>query len=495
MTAALLVIGARVAFVRVSAAGSVDHFYWILAARAYRAQRGFPVRIEGKYLLEDERQTYPPGFGLFLALFPETILRGPVSVWIVVALDAVTLAALLVAASALGVGAWGLVALVAVYGFAPVLVAYNTQLTSRGLGNLFLVVKLLSEAAAVASDGVTAAALWSVAIFASALVILTHKMTTQFMVALWPFWALVLGSLTAALSPILGLMLATAVTGLAFQRMQWSTHLDIVRFWDKHWRSMGVHPFHRSPIYGNPAAPAPGAFHQPGVAGMRRHAILAAAYLPAAWLLPLTPLFAAAPPAWIVTWLLVALAAALATLFLPRLKCLGGGQLYLFNAVAPAALWWAFLVATPTAPVLFIFLVATIATAGSLALGWHRRSGVRSEPDGGLAAAIEALSCRPRAHVAAFPMTAAERIAFETPHAVLWGGHGFGLDRLEPYFPVCREPLSTALPRDGVTLVLVDTRWWPDGEAALAREFPTARMSSFGTWRLAELSAVEGTVA
>ena len=208
---ALLVAAVRFAFVFVSRVGAVDHHYWILAACAYRAQRGFPVRIEGKYLLEDERQTYPPGFGLFLALFPETFLRvlpacGSSSLW--------TLRrsrCSLIAASVLGVGAWGLVALVAVYGLAPVLVAYNTQLTSRGLGNLFLVVKLLAEAAAVASDGVSALAFWLVAVVATALVILTHKMTTQFMLALWPIWALALGSAVAATVPLLGLV--SRITG------------------------------------------------------------------------------------------------------------------------------------------------------------------------------------------------------------------------------------------------------------------------------------------
>ena len=84
--------------------------------------------------------------------------------WIVVAVDAATLGTLVATTAALGIDAWGLVVLVAVYGLAPVLVAYNTQLTSRGLGNLFLVVKLLAEAAAVSSHGIVAVALWSVAV-------------------------------------------------------------------------------------------------------------------------------------------------------------------------------------------------------------------------------------------------------------------------------------------------------------------------------------------
>ena len=37
----------RLMFIRASSAGAVDHHYWILAARAYRDQRGFPVAHRG----------------------------------------------------------------------------------------------------------------------------------------------------------------------------------------------------------------------------------------------------------------------------------------------------------------------------------------------------------------------------------------------------------------------------------------------------------------
>ena len=174
--------------------------------------------------------------------------------------------------------------------------------------------------------------------------------------------------------PVFGLVLASLLTGVAYQRLQWSAHAEIVAFWNRNWRFLGVHAFRQSPIYGDPSQPAPGAFHQPGLGGVRRHIILAVGYLPAAWLLPLTFAFAPAPPAWLAAWLLTALAVTLAALLVPPLKCLGGGQLYLFNAVAPAALWWALLLSSPTAPVLMLSAAAAIATAGSLALGWRRRT-------------------------------------------------------------------------------------------------------------------------
>ena len=42
---------------------------WTLVAAAYRQQRRLPVRLGGKYLLEDDEQGYPPLFGIVLGLW------------------------------------------------------------------------------------------------------------------------------------------------------------------------------------------------------------------------------------------------------------------------------------------------------------------------------------------------------------------------------------------------------------------------------------------
>lgn len=484
-----LVAAVRAAFLSGSRHGAVDHHYWILAARAYRTQRGLPVRIDGKYLLEDARQAYPPGFGAFLALFPERLLRSSRSAWLMVAVDAATLVPLLAAAAALALPPWSLAVITAVHGLAPVLAAYNTQLASRGLGNLALVVALLAQVAAVSTAGPVAPLLWLIAIAATGCVILTHKMTTQLMVALWPAWALALGSWWAALVPPLGLAAAIAVTGPSFQRLQWRAHGEIVAFWHRNWRFLGAHPFRQSPLYGDAARPGPTAFHQPGLAGVVRHLLLAFGYLPAGWLLPATLLFAPAPPPWIMAWLGVTLVVCLATLIVPPLKCLGGGHLYLFNAVPPAALWWAMLLAAPSGAIVALFVLALALTAVSLAAGWRRRS--RRDAVDTLAPLVAHLAALPPARVAVFPVTAAERIALETPHAVFWGGHGLGFPTLEPYFPVFREPIGTAMRRHRIDLVALDTTWWPEGLAVLARELGDQAPERLGRWHVYRVYPVE----
>lgn len=482
LAAVVLAAAARIAFLRVSLGSAVDHFYWTLAARAYRTRTGLPVRIPGKFLLEDERQAYPPGFGVLMAALPDRILTSPRGAGaFVVGVDVVTLALLLAAAFALGIGPAGLVAVLLVYGLAPVLVAYNTQLTSRGVGNLLLTVSLLLQAgAAAASDGSAALATASalLGVVALAATILTHKMTTQFAIVLWPAWILALAPLgpagvwIAALSPPLALLAATAATGRAFQLLQWRAHWDIVSFWHRNWKYLGAHQFRQSPLYGDAERRAPGAFHAEGLVGVRRHLALVAGYLPVALPLPATLLLVPPPPAFVIAWCAAAYVAALATLLVGPLRCLGGGHLYLFNAVPAAALWWGWTLSHEQAGLAgwLLFGVGMILTLASLAAGLHKRRGRRGATGDDFDALLARLAELSPTRIAAFPVTATERIALETPHAVFWGGHGLGFRKLEPYWPVMRERLGPSLRAWGITHAVLDASWWPEGEAVFAAE-------------------------
>lgn len=487
VAAAFIIMVVRAVFVRQSMTSAVDHWYWLLAAKAYREQRRLPVRIPGKYLLEDETQAYPPGFGWFLAWFPESFLRSGSGVVLVVIVDIAICIILCAAALALGLGAVGMLAVVIVYGSAPVLVAYNAQMTSRGLGTLFLVVKMLAEVAATATDGPTAALLWALAIAAAAAVILTHKMTTQFMIALWPVWPFALsgdGSMAmVALVPLAGLAVAAVVTGPSFQIYQWRAHADIVAFWHRNRDLLGAHAFDHSPVYGDPARAAETTFHKPGLAGWLAHARLVFGYAPVLALAPLTTLFAAAPPTWVWVWMLGAYAVAAVTLYVPALRCFGGGHLYVFSAVPAGALWWADALASGGTEVIAIFTFGVALTAVALATGWRRRALRRPVPDRALSDVIAAIGAAPPTRVAVFPLTAAERVAYETHHAVLWGGHGYGFRRVEPIFPVVRERIGAVLALHETAMLLIDARWWPGADAMIAREFAGAEVRVFGDWR------------
>jgi hypothetical protein len=187
---AVLAITARISIGRVAAAsGRVDNYYWLLAARAYRTQRGLPVRIPGKYLLEDEEQGYPPLFGMLLGRWHLDRL----GIWAVLLLEVAQMAMLAVVMSAFNAPGITVVLALALYGAAPLLVTYNNQLNPRILGDVLLFALMAAEAYAVfLADGAVVILLWGLASMLTALVVMTHKMTLQlYVVLLLPrCWAL-----------------------------------------------------------------------------------------------------------------------------------------------------------------------------------------------------------------------------------------------------------------------------------------------------------------
>jgi len=452
----------------------VDHYYWILAARAYRNRDGLPAVIKDKYLLEDERQYYPPGFGVFLALFPETFLKNKASISVVWLLDLITLGVVLTAANTIGLTLPSLAAMALLFGTAPVLVAYNTQLTSRVMGNLFLTVSLLAQAGAASTDSAFLALVGAVAFGAT---ICTHKMCTQFGLAIWPVWPFALmpmgpnGFWIGLLTAPVGLLFSTLFTGSKFQIMQWRAHWDIITFWSRNWQFLGAHQFLHSPIYGNPQNIS-GRFHEGGVKGAWRHLLRIISYLPLALPLPLTLPFVPSPPLFIIVWLVMAYLLAFATCLIPALRGLGAGHLYVYNAVAPTALWWGWVFSRGGSSWTGweLFALGITLTCVSLFSGYRVRKTQKLPSEKNKKEIISFLNSMPKTRIAVFPFTLTERVAFETPHEVFWGGHGLGFRTLEPLWPVMCKPIGNTLREWGVSHAILDSEWWPEGKKTFCEE-------------------------
>lgn len=480
---ALTAIVSRVAVGRAAMhSGRVDHYYWILAAQAYRTQRGLPVRIEGKYLMEDEAQAYPPLFGWLLA-------RGGfdrfdiASVWI---LEAMQLGVLTACMAALRAPLPAIVLAAAAYSAVPVLVSYNTQLNARVLGDLFLFSLLASEVMAVFSANAqgTRLALWSIACALTALVIMTHKMTLQLYVLLLPVWAFVLRTPLPLVTFAAGAALYVMIVGPRFARFQFRAHQEIVGFWHRHWRHLGAHQFHDSPIYAETLSRCPTCFHQPGLRGLLKYGRLVVSYAPATVVLPVASIVSGSwPPTWLLVWLGGVYVVALATLIVPQLRSLGGGHLYVFNGAAVGAWYVAWLPDVPST--VGVLAAGSILNAFSLFMAWRiirRRPMTRDES---FQHALSVLATLPKGRVAVFPLQNAEAVAASTHHAVLWGGHGYGFSRLEGFFPVLREPLAKYLREYEINWVLWDDQYWPAGLRRLGIE-GVINAQTFGHWRLAE---------
>ncbi|HEY3044886.1 MAG TPA: hypothetical protein VGJ39_12715 [Vicinamibacterales bacterium] len=483
----VLAVVSRVLMARAAAgSGKVDHYYWMLAAQAYRTQRGLPVRLEGKYLLEDEAQAYPPLFGFLLGRW-HLDRWGIGAVW---ALELVQLGVLVILLGAFGAPLAAIALAVTVYSAAPVLVMYDTQLNSRILGEVLLFTLMAAEACAVfvAQAPAGQILLWSAAAALTALVIMTHKMTLQLQMALLLPWSFVLGTMWPLLAFLCGVALFFGIVGRPFAIYQLRTHWDIVRFWNRNWRRLGGHQFRDSPIYGTPYTGRSTYFHQPGLRGIAKHFRVVLSYAPFNLVLPFASLATGWwPPPWLLLWLAAIYIWALATLFVPPLKCFGGGHLYVFNAVAPGACYVAWL--PDTAVATRILTVGVILTAVSLAAAWRivrNRSATRDQM---FQQVVSALAVQPKGRVAVFPLQSAEAVAWSTHHAVLWGGHGYGFSRLEGFFPVLTEPLTKFLDKYEIGWVLWDERYWVGGVEKLTTEGMRLKSeAAFGHWRLVGLT-------
>jgi hypothetical protein len=135
-------------------------------------------------------------------------------------------------------------------------------------------------------------------------------------------------------------------------------------------------------------------------------------------------------------------------------------------------------------------MLTLAATAAALALGWRQRQARRIETEDGFVQLIERLRALPGQRLATLPLTAAEPIAGETHHAVMWGGHGYGFDRLEPVFPRLTRPLGETFARYAIDRLVWSKAWWPEAEAVLSREFRLADIEAYGAWRVARIEGL-----
>ena len=479
---------ARVAISLAASSSAVDQYYWNLAAKAYRDQRVLPVRIVGKYLMESEEQAYPPLFGILLGRLQNLGLHKHATLLIELA-EVLMLAGLM---GIIGLPWSGILLACAFYLSAPILVIYNSQLTPRILGDFFLFFAMGLQVIATLSDVSTIIqmCLWVMSSVALAMMFMSHKMTYQLHFVLIVFWAFALKSLEVIFATFGGIFLYLIFLGIGFAKLQLRAHMEIVCFWARNWKNLEAHQFNSSHLYGGGHLLAGHRFHLFGWPGIRKHVLNVIGYSPAAVFLPICSFVSGIlPPDWVLIWFGVTYAWVFLTLFISPLKCLGGGHLYVFNAIAPCALYIAYL---PQTPQVFLCLAgATILTVIALLIGLHTVKNRPTSRSKDFDQALKSLQSQPQSRVAVFPLQAAEPVAALTKHAVLWGGHGLDFHLLEGFFPVLSKPINEFFKKYQIEWVLWDTEYWPNGllvistECKISRHEPT---KSFGKWRLLRLN-------
>lgn len=480
----------------------VDHWFWKGYIQEYRRNRRFPPVLP-QYVL-DEAQWYPPAFPLLMAALPTAIFER-YSSQIAILIDLARMVLLLAVASWQTDGNWTVILIAgAVYATTPIQISYNVQLNPRGVGAIMLDA-LLMGLLWIRQAGPPSAHV--AVLLLGGLILLTHKMTTQLL------WFLLLG--TAAIYrrwEILLLIPATIAVAIVISRGFYinvlRAHWDIVSFWARNWRWIGADPIRESPIYGNGRYERPKKLHKSGMRGVLWHCFILFGFNPAAWiscLLIYERLFVESAmliyPTPILVWVLLTCAFACLTAFVPVLKCIGPGYLYVYNTSLLVSLVLGLTFEFTKAPQLSTTLIMLAMGLNLVGVALYYRQVLRDKRtrvDDDLKTMLGELRDLPRGVVMCIPSHWSEVVAYKTGQAVLWGAHGYGFRRLEPTWPRLLLPIREIVRRYGVRYLLtMDEMVVPVFEADLqpATEIRHGEYRLY-CFRIAEDAAVgeDGTV-
>jgi len=458
----LLLLSLRMLFFYYSIKTGVDHYYWLTCVKNFKRQKSIPFKIKNKYLLEHDNQYYPPGFAVFLSFFSVKFLEKNGSYAIPFLIDILCLFLTLGFCKEF-LSYSDLLVVVCLYISAPILLVYNTQLTSRGLGNLFFICMMLGFTTFVNYNEFFIPLLISSSLF-FALMYLTHKMTTQY--CLFLFLLLIFSGLNfesklyIMLTILLGGLLSVLIVGLNFSKMQLKTHLEIISFWNRNWKNLGAHQFKDSKFYFVDNGTASTKFHKSNFMGYVNYLKMIFSYLPSLILVPYAILFFNIPE-WLKIWLFASIIISFGTLFISWFRCLGGGHLYLFNSVVPISICWSYGPNSLEEKILFLF-VTLISFSISLVALYKRKK--QKTDDFENINLISFLNSHKKMNIGVFPTTFAERTAYETNHNILWGAHGYSFLDVEPTWPVSKMTLKSMFKKYNLKMIVVNLIWWKEIE-------------------------------
>ena len=100
-----------------------------------------------------------------------------------------------------------------------------------------------------------------------------------------------------------------------------------------------------------------------------------------------------------------------------------------------------------------------------------------------LAVVIAHLKERPDGVVMCFPQHWHDVIAYFSGKKVLFGGHGYGFRKLDPIFPLVRQPICEIIKRYGVRYLVTYKNYLPD---SFVNDLPRSSVNRFGDYYLYE---------
>jgi hypothetical protein len=186
----------------------------------------------------------------------------------------------------------------------------------------------------------------------------------------------------------------------------------------------------------------------------------------------------------IIFWLMATFAFGVLTTLVPQLRCFGQGYLYGYNGAFPAAMAWGLTYLSHGDDLTWRFIAVTGVAASGFALFKFfqaLRSSRTMKVDEQLERALTRLTELPEGTVMCLPPHWHDVVAYRTGKPVAFGGHGFGIELLQPVYPRLLVPIKEFLAAHRIRYLLL---WQNYVNAKFLADLPAASVETFGDYRL-----------
>ena len=451
----------------------VDTWYFLACVREYKKNHKIPIRLKN-YLLDIDEQWYPPGFTIFLSIFPVKFLEK--YQWLLGGLiDCLQLALVYILTFSWTGNLTAAVLAALVYASAPTLIAENSTLNSRGLGSLNFTLLLLIFFFYQQTGNLL---ILAVAFISSFFLLLTHKMAVQNWIFASLGFALIFWRIDFALFLAAGFLLAIALSG-GFYIKVLKGHIEILRFWAKNLRNLGAHQIYDSEIYHNSGRSRKRLFplfHQSGFKGIVKHLKHIFGHNPWVVFLPVVFLFAPVYEfnfwPFLFWWTILTYLFVFLTTFVSPLRFLGEGYKYIKLSIFPLAYMTGVMsAASPVLPYLFMVIFGLCVFLSVKFVG-RQTYDAQNEI---LKKIYGYLELRPEDGIMILPLHLADAAAYLIGKKVLWGTHGTdGTGRwakIEELFPVIKKPIEYFFEKYSLHFLLIDKNFVEPEDLKLGPEF------------------------
>lgn len=436
-----------------------DAYYFLLCVDEFRKHRKIPIVLPDIYMLEQREQWYPPGFAVFLSLFPRRLLDK--YYWLITPfIDAMVAVILCVIVYFVTFNAWLAALAGTLYGLNASSIIDCTSLNSRGLGALIFSMFMLCVIMLMVSHQYYLLAFISLFGFC---LLMTHKLSSQMLYFLLPFMAVVTSS-PLPFYLLGGVLVLSYIASGGFVVKIWKGQSDILKFWRANWRDLGVHEIYDSPIYKMTSSHRWGKVFYSGLRGnLRLIAYMGLNPFALMLIFPIIKYHVLSQFDLLMLWWVAGVyVLAAITLFVPQLRFLGEGYRYLklaalpvcYLAILPIYYHWGF--GNYYALVLLVSLVIAIAIYCRL-FWFMSRPKETTIPflDRGLQDTIAYLKRNDVKLVLCVPDSIGDAIGYYARCKVLRGTHNYPFAMVKPFFPMRKLPLDYLVKGYGISHVVI----------------------------------------